>query len=123
MDSKPEPPSKSSKTKKDVPLSSSVKKAKKKPVVSGKVGQTPGAGSSRVSSIQSLLNAASLLESAEGSETSPSSGRSKVGGVESSGRSKEHHPSRSTDIWNANLRCVCVCLVYSFKGRSVQNYP
>ena len=48
-------------------------------------------------SIQSLLNAASLLESVGGSsvEQSPASGRS-----------REHH--RSTDIWNANLRCVCV---------------
>ena len=90
-DSKPEAPIKSSKTKKDI-LPSSVKKPKKKPV--GKA-QPPG----RVGNIQSLLNAASLLESVGGT------------GVEvgtTSGRSKEHH--RSTDIWNANLRSVCVCV-------------
>ena len=76
----------------DIPPSASIKKAKKKPLV-GKGGQTPGAGGgSRVSNIQSLLNAASILDGVGGgAESSPSGGRS-----------KEHH--RSTDIWNANLR-------------------
>ena len=96
-DTKPEPiAGKTSKIKKDIPPSASIKKAKKKPVGVGKGGQTPGGGASRVSSIQSLLNAASLLDSVGGG-----------GGAESSpsgGRSKEHHHSRSTDIWNANLR-------------------